>query len=222
MEELSEQISILLPLFSSLISSIVVFIATHLFYQSKLRKENKAVGAKLISDQIMESLVSVRKFANQLRVYENISVTTPEPDTDYEINPDRLNYQPIFKTEEDLFEFQNQLSELAATHQNNLDYKSLAFLIAMEKYLLLILQYLPITKPDDIKVIGTMLEGDITRWNKGFDKHLVRRINRAPYKLNSFTGWKWKYTLNRISKLYVNKSSLGKSLKSLKEKTKEQ
>lgn len=123
MEELSEQISILLPLFSSLISSIVVFIATHLFYQSKLRKENKAVGAKLISDQIMESLVSVRKFANQLRVYENISVTTPEPDTDYEINPDRLNYQPIFNTEEDLFEFQDQLSELAATHQNNLDYK---------------------------------------------------------------------------------------------------
>lgn len=208
----TNNIEVVIPILASIISAFGGVIITHLLYRTKLRKERKAGGEKVISEQIVKSLLAVRKFELKLRTFEVINIEG----LSYIKNKSVASgcYPEILDSKENLFAFQNELLFIIDKHQENLDYKSLGFLLTMQWYLSeLMIQFHGISS-EELKIIGTLLFKDFQSWQKDLDKHLVKRINKSPSKLSSFTGIKWNITRNRIQKNFFGNSELSKFINS--------
>lgn len=169
-----------------------------------LRKQNKAGGEMVISKQITEALLEIQSFERQLRILELAS-----PEKIENIFNSEAKYIPaIFLTNENLFEFQNELSSVLRKQEQFLDIETAAYLNAMEKYLGKLMISFPGITESDLQELGYLLFDDIKRWQSELDQHLIKQINKFSYKLTSLYGKKWDRARNNAIEKYLINSKL--------------
>lgn len=199
-------VTIIVPLLTGCIGVII----THIFYKSKLEKERKAGGRGLIGEKIMAALIAVRTFERELRTIESVY---PDENGVDQIDTDRP-FQAIFTSKEHFNNFFNELLDVLSKHEEYLDLKTVAFLLAMQDYQTKFYQNV-VSEDMDIRGIGAGLYPDLMKWQKDFDAHLVDRINKNYAKVYTLRGWWWNRTLARIRKKYVEDSILNKTIDSV-------
>lgn len=159
----------------------------------------------MLSEKIAEAMLDVQKFERRIRIIESVSKDITE------IDSAKAKVVPaIFYSKENLFEFQNDLSHVLAEHERYLDMKTVAFLIAMQRYLSKLMVSFVGQSDEGLQQLGLLLSGDVTKWQKDLDKHVIKKINKNPYKLNSLSGKKWDWIRTRVINKYVDESDLSK------------
>lgn len=187
--------------------TLLGILVTHLLYKSKLKKDQKAGGEKMISEKIVNSLFDVRLFELKLREIEigNIEIfDSTNPTTE------SLTYCSVFNSNSDLFKFQNDLMETMKKHELNLDRESAAFLFVMQNYLAYLMMNFQSRNDQECQAIGMTFYRDFKRWQQDFDDHIVKQINKNPVKMFSLRGYRWEKTKKKYTKKYLDKSILMK------------
>ena len=189
--------------------TLLGIIVTHVLYRSKLRKDQKAGGEKVISEKIINSLFEVRNFELKLR-----EIDIGDLEIFNKINPsnESLVYCSIFNSNPDLFEFQNKLGDVMREHELNLDRDSAAFLFVLQNYLSRLMVNFQSTNDEECKVLGILFYKDFRTWQQDFDAHIVKQINKNPIKLFSLKGRVWEKTKNKYTKKYLDESILMKMI----------
>lgn len=177
---------------------------THLFYKSKLKKEQRVRFQNQIGDSIARSLLAIREIeqkANSIEVYdiENELVHYQEQ---FDLSNSAI-YPTIMHDDEKFLEFHTLILTARGKYGNELPRIVAAYLIYAEKYFNHLLMYLGTFKNKNIQSFGVIFMKDITDWQRTFDAVIVRKINSSPVKLQSHRGILWEYSKKRIvSKLW--------------------
>lgn len=169
-----------------------------------LRKQNKAGGEMVISKQITEALLKVQSFERQIRTLELMSHEKIENS----FNGEAMYIPAIFFNNENLFKFQNELMDILSNDAQFLDMMTIAYLNAMEKYLGMLMVSFPGQSELEFQQLGYVLTEDVKAWQVDLDRHLIKQINKFPYKLTSLSGKKW----DRIRIKAIQKYLIGSQL----------
>ena len=176
------------------------------FFLNKLslRDQNKAGGEMVLSSKITEALLDVQKFERQLRTIELVNLDK----IDDAFGEDSKWIPAIFFKKENLFAFQNQLGDIIRENERFLDMRTIALLMAMERYLGKLILSFKGQSEEDLKLLGYLISSDVEKWQKDLDTHLIKRINKFSSKLTTLSGNKWNRIRSKTIKKYVEDSEL--------------
>lgn len=204
------------PYVHELVLVIVTAVVTHFFESLKQRKEQKIKFRSTIGEQIATALSSVRKLVVNINTIEVFAAaeTIPQNDANNISAFQDFSYYPSFMTNHKTFgQLCDEISLLRKNSEQFLDLKSAAYLYGIEKYLISLMLFIGHNNlQDHLPFIGCFVIADVQNWEKKFDKHLVKKINKPHYKLFSRHGIKWRITKWYIKKSFLNKSELHKMM----------
>ena len=203
-----------IPLARDLILIIATAGITHFLESRKQKKEQKQKFKDVLGEQIAIALSNVRDIVvrtKTMEVYtEGDTIPTDEAN---DINAFRnFAWYPSFMNDkESLFEFYEQICSLRSKHEQFLDLKSAAYLYGLEKYLMSLALYINKNSLQDLlPLVGCFVIIDVQKWEKKFDIHLVKQMNKPHYKLFSRHGIRWSVAKWYIEKFFLEKSELHK------------
>ncbi len=199
-----------IPLAQSIVLILATAITTH-FFESRIQKrEHKQKFDDVLGEKIATALNNVRNVAlktKTIEIYtENDNIST---DNVNDINAfhNFVHYPEFMNDKESLLVFCSGISSLRSEYEQYLDLKSAAYLYGLEKYLMSLALFISKHDLGDcLPEVGCFVIVDVEKWERRFDVHLVKQINKPHYKLFSRHGKKW-----NIAKWYVRKSFLERS-----------
>ncbi|WP_203632383.1 hypothetical protein [Lacticaseibacillus suibinensis] len=181
--------------------SVLSGLGSWLFYNQRLARERKSGGKKMIADEMLKALEIVRDYERKIRTIENVW-----PDMDATKDPfDALAYPAFMFDQSAFYSYLNELGHVLDIAEPYLDRKTVAYLYAFQRYLLSLAQAERIgegTPEVIVRQAGVTHKTEIDRWQKHIDAHVVKCINRHPWKLQSLSGLRWGLLRSRIIKKY--------------------
>ncbi|MFC6465454.1 hypothetical protein ACFP65_10795 [Marinilactibacillus sp. GCM10026970] len=192
----------------SAMSGLVVFICTHFFYRSKLRKEQKVRFQNVIGEEKSKSLLKYRKL---LKVANTIEYYTEEKDS-VEAVDDFFSgngiYPASLNNKQTLTEFVEMITDLRQNDFENLNIKSAATLFYIERYSMNLLKYIRNFSENLYPLIGTMIIIDIQNWQILTEERVIFEINKHSVTLSLLRGKKWEKAKDELQNKLWNKSIL--------------
>ncbi|MFD1608504.1 hypothetical protein [Oceanobacillus luteolus] len=182
----------IITIVSSLVGGVIGVFLTHIFYQSKLKKEQKARFQEEIGKRIAKSLMEVReiaKAATYLEVYEIANILEESPD-EFDIH-NTTKYPSIMNNKESFLEFHSTIMAARGNYGNEIPIDVAAYLWYAEKYFNHLLVLIGSFEKVDMPSLGAIFLKDIIDWQRSFDNLLVKRINTPVVKLELHFGTKW-------------------------------
>lgn len=203
-----EQTEIIVTIVGAIISSgILNIFITHALTRSALKKEQKVGYENMLGEKIIDALIQVRELelqCNSIELYEPEVVFEDDEFDGFGNNAIGLT---ITEDKENFFKFMNEVSKLRRECEMYLGYEEAAMLYYMERYcqefLHILTQY-----SVDIKLAGTIFIVDFQKWQKHYEKILVKRINNPKYKIYDKNKKWWEFAKKRVLKHLWNKSLL--------------
>lgn len=195
----------------AIISGSIGVILTHIFYKSKLKKEQKMRFQNVIGDRMAKSLMAVRDIelkANVIEVY-NIENTIEEQGGKFDIAENAI-YPSIMNDKKSLLDFHTEIVSARFHYGKEITGNIAVYLWYAEKYFGHLLGYLGSFANIDLHTMGTIFIKDIQDWQRAFDKEIVSEINRAPTKLEIHEGPIWDLKKEKILEQLWNKTVLKK------------
>lgn len=204
-----------LPFAKEVLLVVVTAAITHFRDMYKFKKQRHSKYKDTIGENIATALTAVREIGlstNAINIYDK-SVEHTDADSVNAVH--EVVYYPGFMSDKELLvEFCESVSAARGKHEPYLDLMSAAYLYALERYLLNVAMY--VRKYDlleELDTLGLILIIDISKWEKAFDRHLVKRINQPHYRLFTRDGWLWKLAKQYVEWRYLKKSELNKMMK---------
>lgn len=189
---------------------IATAFTTHFLENRKRRKDQKQKFKEVLGESIALSLTNVRNvvvMTKTMEVYTEDSEISTDGANDISAFRDFAWYPAFMNDRETLSEFWEEISSLRSEYEQFLDLMSAAYLYAIDKYLMSLMLYIKKNNLQNyLHLVGCFVIIDIQKWEKRFDIHLVKRINKPYFKLFSRHGVKW-----NIAKWYVEKTFLKKT-----------
>ncbi|MFD2628771.1 hypothetical protein [Oceanobacillus kapialis] len=189
-------------IFSVLGGGLGGVILTHLFYKSKLKKEQKIRFQNEVGDRIAKSLIEVRDIelkADVIEVYD-IENQLESRGSNLNIFESSAIYPAIMHDKQSLIDFINDISFARYNYEKDLDCQVAAYLLYIERYLSELSLFLSDFDEDAMPTLGTIFIADIQKWQRSFDNILVKKINSHPTKFERHHGFRWKLEKNRTRK----------------------
>lgn len=187
---------------------------THFLESRKQKKEQKLKFKDVLGEQIATSLSTVRSTVVKIKTIEVFTEDETIPsDEANDINVYRsFAYYPSFMNDSESFsKLIEEISLLRANYEQFLDLKSAAYLYGLEKYLMSLALYIGKNSlQDHLHLVGCFVIIDVQKWEKNFDVHLVKQINKPHYRLFSRHGLRWSIAKWYIEKFFLEKSELHK------------
>lgn len=193
---------------------VATAVLTHLFDMRKTNRERKTKYQDKIGENIAAALTAAREvelFANSVEIYK-YNVNHP-PVANANAIKDAIYYPAFFADKEALRELGELVSETRKKHEAYLDLMSAAYLYVFERYLMTLALFLKQRKWKDLDVLGLIMIADVKKWERDFDRHLVKRINKPHYKVFSRHGWLWNLAKKYVEKKYLLKTELDKMMR---------
>ncbi|RBP61046.1 hypothetical protein DES36_11545 [Alkalibaculum bacchi] len=192
----------------AIISGGFGIVLTHVFYKSKLRKEQEVRFQNTIGDNMAESLLAVRDIGLKASVVEiyDIDYILEEQKGEFDFSSN-AQYPSIMTNREIFLGFHSELMSARRIYGKNLPRDVAAYIWYAEKYFGHLIGYLGSLDKIDLPTFGTIFLKDIQEWQISFDRMLVKRINSNPTKLELHSGIRW-----RIEKKKVLNKLWGKTI----------
>lgn len=191
------------------VMTAVITASLNLIYNKwHIKKEQKVRFENVTGDRTAEALCAVRDIelkARNKEVYD-IKNRMNEPNLDM-FSPGRI-YPEIMNSPNDFTNFFECVSEARGEYERYLDYKTAAFLYYMENYCLTLMKYMADHQPLEFPLAGTAFIFDLQKWQKAYEKEIVKRINRPKYHVCAKDGWRWEYEKKKIMNKFWKRSIL--------------
>lgn len=195
----------------TIIGGVAGIIVTHLFYKSKLKKEQEVRFKNLIGDQIINSLIEIRDvelMSMPIEIYK-VETVLKEKESRIDLDGGETFYLSIFNNSESYDKFFDKISYVRKNYEKNVDAKTALYLTFIEKYLYKLKIYMSEVGNEKVMpVLGTIFSADIMNWRISFDKHLIKRINSYSCNLEQHYGRKWNRYRKKILEIPMKKSLL--------------
>lgn len=191
-------------------SSVLNGIITHILYNKKLRKEQKVRVQNMVWDKIIEALEQVRTIELKIRVQENYNFQNNlETGTYVDMFEGFGIYPAVMNDSASFIEFYGLVNDARGKWAKYLDPKVAAYLYYMERYCIELMQYLHKSKlSEDFPRAGTVFIFDLQKWQRNYEKLLVKRINKPKHKVYIEDGRAWKRAKKKVIKKFWNTSFL--------------
>lgn len=171
-------------------SSVINGIVTHALYSRKLKKEQRMKSGSMIGEKITSALLEVRELELELNVIEEYEERHIES---YDAFKENTIYPAIMNNAQTLISFSDKIDEIRRNYERFLDNEVALYLLFMDRYISQLMMYCAQFHNELLfPALGTLFIGDLCKWQKKFDKVLVRKINKASYKMEVQRGAKWK------------------------------
>lgn len=192
---------IILKIIIAAISGFIGVMFTHIFYKSKLKKEQKVRFDNVVGDRIADSLIKIRDIeliSSTIEIYDiNGLLSKKGSKTDFLNEGPR--YLAIFNDWKTYNDFMHKITEVRQTLERDVDCEVALYLVFIERYLYQLSTYMSEFRDEKLlPVLGTIFTLDIQKWQMSFDKVLIKKINSHICKLESHDGIKWKIKRKRI------------------------
>lgn len=197
------------PFINAIVGAIIGATITYIFTVFKMKKDRKINFEKDIGSKIAASLYDVRVAIEDARTFEiyDIDNSLTESANSTQLN-DFSIYPAILNDSNSLLDFWKKINDVRKKHELYLSYKSSAYLLYMSNYLTKLIQFMSQDEDVDYHLVGTILIFDIQKWEKAFDKLIVKELNRKKLKLTSKNGSKWEREKQKKEIKYWNPSFL--------------
>lgn len=198
-----------IPLKNTIITGLITSGTTYLFTTFKMKKERKIEYEKSVGSKIAASLFATRDVIKEADVIEmyDFDNSFRNMANNSELN-DFAIYPAILNDRTTLLNFWEKINDLRQNHELYLSFTSSTYLLHISRYLTKLLSFLDQFEEIDYHLVGAILIVDIQKWERSFDKHLVKEINKNQLKLTSKTGKKWERKKKQINDEYWEKSIL--------------
>lgn len=204
-----------IEIINTLISVVVGGLVTYGITVIRDKRERKVEYEKSIGSNIADSLYAVREIvqkANEIEIYgleEDLELKRVQANL-----ADHAIYPAIFNDGEALSNFFGLMNQARADHEIYLSYRTSSYLFYITNYLIELMKFIAKIGVVDYHLLGALLVVDIQKWQKDFDKVLVKEINKNKLKLVSKTGFLWEKNKKKVLKDYWDKSLLKELIES--------
>lgn len=196
-----EIVSIIIALVGS--GALNAFIS-NILYTRKLKKELKSNGDNMLAEEIEKSLLEIRELELKTKEQEILNIESEINNRGSKVNMfgNEAIYPAIYNSMESLMGFYSDIQICRRKYEKNVSIKIALNLVFIDRY---ILQSIVFIK-DNLEILnmqewGAIFILDIQKWQKRFDKILIKEINKHNYKLESHETRKW----NKIRKKELEK-----------------
>ena len=202
---------IIISIISAVLSSSVLNgIITHILYNKKLRKEQKVRVQNMVWDKIIEALEQVRTIELEIRVQEKYNF---QNDLQIGIHVDMFDgfkiYPAVMNDSSSFVKFYESINDARVKWAKYLDPKVAAYLYYMERYCLELVQYLQKCKLlKEFPRAGTVFVFDLQKWQRDYEKLLVKRINKPKHRVYTEDGRAWGRAKKKVIRKFWNRSVL--------------
>lgn len=183
---------------------------TYWFGILKMKKDRRLEYEKNIGLRISESLYEIREVEQLANAQERYDLVKDTDIPTFLESKGFYIYPAIFTNAQTISDFFMTINDARSKHEIYLSYKLSAYLLYMDRYLMELALFMKEFKEKDYPYLGLLLMLDIQKWQRDFDKAIVREINKNKLLLSSKTGWKWEFHKSRIDKKYWDGSVLKK------------
>lgn len=202
---------IIISIISTILGSGVLNgIIAHILYNRKLRKEQKVRVQNMVWDKIIEALEQIRDIELKVRVQEKWNFREELEAEGYIDAFEGAGIYPEIMNDHDcFFNFYTEINEARSKWAKYMDPEVGSYLYYMERYCLQLIQY--ITKNglvNNYPLAGTVFIIDLQKWQREYEKLLVKRLNRPKHKVYTEDGRSWKRAKKKIMKKFWNTSCL--------------
>ncbi|MFV0529493.1 MAG: hypothetical protein ACK5MN_12370 [Lachnospiraceae bacterium] len=206
MTETTIILKVLVPIGTALIGGIIGFFLTHIFYKSKLRKEQKVRFENVVGDQIALSLMETRKLELMAGVIEIFNIEGSLKEKGSSINffgvpgEHEAYYLEITGSIEKINSFSKSIADIRRNHEPNLDRETTSYLVLIDRYMMTLRLFLSEAGGGEeiYPTWGTIFFRDIQRWQKKFDGLLIEKINSAPCVLEPHNDEKYQKIRDKV------------------------
>lgn len=177
-------------------------IATHILYSRKLKKEQKARSQNVIWDKIAEALENIRNIELRCRVIEIYQIEDRLKDEEYiQAFVNEAIYPEVMNDSETFIGFYESVNQSRSKWGKYLDPKVGAYLFYMQNYCVQLIDFINKNNlSNNYPVAGTVFIFDLQKWQKEYEKLLVRRINKPKHKVYVEDGIRWERAKKRVLK----------------------
>lgn len=193
---------------------VATAVLTHLFDMRKTKRERKTKYQDKIGENIAAALIAAREvelFANSVEIYQYSIDHSPVANAN--AIKDAV-YYPAFMANRNTLQCLGELvSKTRKEHEAYLDLMSAAYLYVFERYLMTLALFTKQRNWQNIDMLGLVLIADVIKWERDFDRHLVKRINKPHYKVFSCHGRLWNLAKKYVEKKYLLKTELDKLMR---------
>lgn len=190
-------------------SSFLNGLITHFLYKNKLKKEQEIGHKNMIGERVKEALLEARELELQCTEQEVYKPEETFQEQEFSYFEDYAISLGITRDMETFFEFMSNITRVRKEYEQFLGFKEAAFLYYIERYCnefshMLGKYGLPFDEA------GALFIPDFQRWQKRYEKLLVRKINHPSYKIYDKNKKGWEREKRRINKTLWKKSLLCK------------
>lgn len=189
-------------------------IITNFLYKNKLKKEQEIGHENMLGDRITEALLKARCLEQQCtaqNIYDQENTIQDEKADFFEQNAINLN---ILENEKNLREFSDEIYNMRKNYEQYLGFKEASYLFYIERYIRNF-QLVIVQNGWDIKTAGAIFISDLQRWQRGFEKELVKLINNPKYKVYDKNKKSWEKEKNKRQRRLWKNSLLYKFSKGI-------
>lgn len=190
-------------------SSFLNGLITHFLYKNKLKKEQEMGHKNMIGEKVKEALLEARELELQCTEQEVYEPEETFQEQEFSYFGDYAISLGITRDMETFFEFMSSITHIRKEYEKFLGFKEAAFLYYIERYCnefsLVVGKY-----SLSFDEAGALFIADFQRWQKQYEKLLVRKINHPNYKIYDKNKRGWKKEKRRIDKKLWKKSLLYK------------
>lgn len=192
----------------AVVTAVATTILNVIYNMWRMNKDQKMRFENVIGDKVAQALDAVRDLELKINVQEIYQVE----DCLEKKNMDMFNlgavYPAIMNSVQDFTDFMNQVNKAREEYEKYLDYKTAAYLYYMEKYSMNLAKYIADNQPLGLQVAGAIFYGDLQKWQKKYDKLIIKKINRQKCRLYSKDGWRWEQAKKDVMNKLWKKSVL--------------
>ncbi len=185
-------------------SSVITTLLTHFLYRFRLKRELRSSGNELHAKEIEKSLKRIRDMELNIRDNKTFNLEEAICLTDITNESNDAIYPMIFDNWENYEQFMQLVTYCRKNDGKNLNDKLALNLVFIEKYMEQLALFMETKGRNiDITLWGTVFYYDLQKWQKRFDKMIVKEMNKYPYKIVTRQSKKWEYLRKReVDKQY--------------------
>ena len=177
MEEIFAFVKILfvdIPYLREVAIIVITAVLTHIFDVSKIKKEQHSRFQETLGVKTADALIAVRELVLKTKSIEMFAIDNVHPE-EADLFKNQVYYPAIMNDGESLSEMFEAVCDARRKYELYLDNLSAAYLYVFDRYIMALFLYIKeYNMQDKIDVLGLLLIVDISKWEKAFDKHLVR------------------------------------------------
>lgn len=181
---------------TTLLTSAIGIIVSHLLYSRKLFKETKNAGYIDISNKILQALEDAREIELKLKTFEILDLKNEliERKEKVDFFGFELKYHEIFTNFDHLNSFKHEVIEFRKQNSKYLSKKLNINMSFLHDYIFQLTAYLSLKIPEHfVPTISILFYNDLNIWQKRVDRIIIKEINRHKYKLEPHSGFVYHY-----------------------------